>query len=81
MKDTYYVEDNVIEPIGRDYVFSELISPIFIKDGDNVKVLVAVNSLTIIQRQCRYHNMSLYFIKTATRRLLIKEKNRRVFLL
>ena len=38
----YYVEDNVIEPIGRDYVFSELINPIFTKDGDNVKVRVSV---------------------------------------
>ena len=38
----YYVAGNVIEPIGRDYLYSELVNPIFTKDGDNVKVKVAV---------------------------------------
>ena len=42
---TYYVLGNVIEPIGRDYLYSELVNPIFIKDGDNVKVKVAVKFL------------------------------------
>ena len=38
----YYVSGNVLEPIGRDYLYSELVNPIFTKDGDNVKVKVAV---------------------------------------
>ena len=41
----YYVLGNVIEPIGRDYLYSELVNPIFTKDGDNVKVKVAVKFL------------------------------------
>ena len=41
----YYVAGNVIEPIGRDYLYSELVNPIFIKDGGNVKVKVAVKFL------------------------------------
>ena len=41
----YYVTGNVIEPIGRDYLYSELVNPTFIKDGDNVKVKVAVKFL------------------------------------
>ena len=41
----YYVAGNVLEPIGRDYLYSELINPIFTKDGDNVKVKVAVKFL------------------------------------
>ena len=32
-------------PIGRDYLYSELVNPIFTKDGDNVKVKVAVKFL------------------------------------
>ena len=36
---------NVIEPIGRDYLYSELVNPVFTKDGDNVKVKVAVKFL------------------------------------
>ena len=38
----YYVSGNVLEPIGREYLFSELINPVFTADGDNVKVKVAV---------------------------------------
>ena len=41
----YYVARNVLEPIGKDYLYSELVNPIFIKDGDNVKVKVAVKFL------------------------------------
>ena len=41
----YYVSGNVIESIGRDYLYSELVNPIFTKDGDNVKVKVAVKFL------------------------------------
>ena len=43
----YYVSGNVLEPIGRDYLYSELVNPIFTKDGDNVKVKVAVKFLDI----------------------------------
>ena len=35
----------MLEPIGRDYLYSELVNPIFTKDGDNVKVKVAVKFL------------------------------------
>ncbi|HFL3257039.1 TPA: conjugal transfer protein, partial [Clostridioides difficile] len=38
----YYVSGNVLESIGRDYLYSELVNPIFTVDGDNVKVKVAV---------------------------------------
>ena len=38
----YYVASNVLEPIGRDYLYSELVNPVFTADGDNVKVKVAV---------------------------------------
>ena len=41
----YYVSGNVLEPIGRDYLYSELVNPIFTKDGDYVKVKVAVKFL------------------------------------
>jgi len=61
----YYVEDNVIEPIGRDYVFSELVNPIFTKDGDNVKVRVSVkfidnytNAMQISQYELVLHKDS-----------------------
>lgn len=41
----YYVSGNVLEPVNCDYVFSELVNPIFIKDGEQVKVSVSVKYL------------------------------------
>lgn len=41
----YYVEDGVLEPIGREYIFSELINPTFTADGNKVKVSVTVKFL------------------------------------
>ena len=41
----YYVDENVIEPVQREYQFAELINPVFTKDGENVKVNVSVKYL------------------------------------
>ena len=41
----YYVSGNVLEPVNCDYLFSELVNPIFIKDGEQVKVAVSVKYL------------------------------------
>ncbi|WP_434735183.1 conjugal transfer protein [Clostridium tyrobutyricum] len=42
---SYYVKDDVIKPIGKKYVFSELINPVYQKAGDKVQVLVSVKYL------------------------------------
>ena len=41
----YYVKDGVLAPVSGDYVFSELVNPVFTKDGDNFKVSVSVKYL------------------------------------
>ena len=41
----YYVSGNVLEPVNCDYMFSELVNPIFIKSGEQVKVSVSVKYL------------------------------------
>ena len=41
----YYVKDGVLAPVSGDYVFSELVNPVFSKDGDNLKVSVSVKYL------------------------------------
>ena len=41
----YYVSGNVLEPVNCDYMFSELVNPIFIQDGEQVKVSVSVKYL------------------------------------
>ena len=39
------VKDGVLAPVSGDYVFSELVNPVFTKDGDNLKVSVSVKYL------------------------------------
>ena len=41
----YYVKNGVLAPVSGDYVFSELVNPVFTKDGDNLKVSVSVKYL------------------------------------
>ena len=41
----YYVEENVMEPVQREYQFAEVLNPVFTKDGDNIKVNVSVKYL------------------------------------
>lgn len=36
------MEDHSLEPIEGNYIFSELINPIFTKEGENIKVHVDV---------------------------------------
>ena len=37
--------EKVLAPVSGDYVFSELVNPVFSKDGDNLKVSVSVKYL------------------------------------
>ncbi|MDD3142333.1 MAG: conjugal transfer protein [Lachnospiraceae bacterium] len=53
----YYVEGNILEPINGDYLYSELINPIFTQDGDNVKVSVSVK---FIDNQTKAMQISQY---------------------
>ena len=42
---SYYVSGNVLAPVNGDYLYSELINPLFTMDGDTVKVSVSVKYL------------------------------------
>ena len=53
----YYVEGNALEPINGDYLFSELVNPVFTVDGENVKVSVAVK---FIDNQTKATQISQY---------------------
>ena len=62
----YYVSGNVLEPIGRDYLYSELVNPIFTKDGDNVKA-VSYTHLDVYKRQHTKYLATASICKTARR--------------
>ena len=53
----YYVAGNVLEPINGDYIYSELVNPVFTADGDNIKVKVAVK---FIDNQTKATQVSQY---------------------
>ena len=53
----YYVAGNALEPINGDYLYSELVNPVFTADGDNVKVNVAVK---FIDNQTKATQISQY---------------------
>lgn len=42
---SYYVNDHVLKPIGKDYVFSELINPVYNRSGNEVMASLAVKYL------------------------------------
>lgn len=41
----YYVKEDVLAPVEDNYIFSELINPVFTKEGDNIRVYVSVKFL------------------------------------
>lgn len=41
----YYVKGDALHPVTGDYIFVELINPVFTKDGDNSNVNVSVEYL------------------------------------
>lgn len=53
----YYVAGNALEPINGDYLYSELVNPVFTADGENIKVKVAVK---FIDNQTKATQISQY---------------------
>ena len=53
----YYVAGNALEPINGDYLYSELVNPVFTADGENIKVKVAVK---FIDNQTKATQVSQY---------------------
>lgn len=42
---SYYVKNNALPAIGRAYLFAELINPVYVKEGEEIKALVSVKYL------------------------------------
>ncbi|HEL5706992.1 TPA: conjugal transfer protein [Clostridioides difficile] len=53
----YYVAGNALEPINGDYLYSELVNPVFTADEDNIKVKIAVK---FIDNQTKATQISQY---------------------
>ena len=59
----YYVADDTLKPINRDYLFSELVNPVFTKDGDNIKVKVAVKFIDNQTKATQVSQFTLFLHK------------------
>ena len=53
----YYVEGDVLEAVNGDYLYSELINPVFTANGENMKVSIAVK---FIDNQTKATQISQY---------------------
>lgn len=60
----YYVAGNVLEPVNREYTFSELVNPVFTSDGEQVKVSVAVKYLDQRTKATQISQFDLVLKKT-----------------
>ena len=60
----YYVKDGVLAPVSGDYVFSELVNPVFTKDGEQVKVSVSVKYLDQRTKATQISQFDLVLEKT-----------------
>ena len=57
----YYVKNGVLAPVSGDYVFSELVNPVFTKDGDNLKDNLKVSvSVKYLDNKSKMTQISQY---------------------
>ena len=61
---SYYVSGNVLAPVNGDYLYSELINPLFTMDGDTVKVSVSVKYLDQKTKAAQISQFDLKLKKT-----------------
>ncbi|SHK78686.1 conjugal transfer protein [Hespellia stercorisuis] len=68
----YYVEGNILEPINGEYLYSELINPIFTQDGENVKVSVSVKFIDNQTKAMQISQYELVLAKTGGNWKIVK---------
>ncbi len=62
----YYVKGNALKTISGEYIFSELVNPIFRKEGESIKVSTSVK---FIDQRTKATHISQYELK------LVKDRN------
>jgi hypothetical protein len=66
----YYVSENVLRPVGKDYVFVELIDPVFTKKDNQVQVRVSVKYLDQQTKAVQLFQYNLVLQKYANWRII-----------
>lgn len=61
---SYYVNDGILKPIGKDYIFQELVNPIYNRKDNQVTVLLAVKYLDQQTKATQVSQFDLVLEKT-----------------
>lgn len=69
---SYYVRNNVLKPISDNYIFSELINPVYKKVGDKIKVDLSVKYLNKITGASEISQFDLYVEKQGSNWMIIE---------
>ena len=67
---SYYVSGNALAPVNGDYLYSELINPLFTMDGDTVKVSVSVKYLDHKTKAAQISQFDLILKKDSNWRII-----------
>ena len=66
----YYVSGNALAPVSGDYLYSELINPLFTMDGDTVKVSISVKYLDQKTKAAQISQFDLILKKDSNWRII-----------
>ncbi len=68
----YYVKNNALQIIGRDYTFSELINPVFQQSDNKMKVWITVKYIDEETKTTQLSQYELTLIKNDTNLMIEK---------
>lgn len=61
---SYYVNDDVLKAVGKNYKFSELVDPIYNRDGEQIRAVFAVKYLDDATKMMQVSQYDLMLEKT-----------------
>ena len=73
---SYYVADKVLKPVGKEYIFQELVNPIYNRKENQVTVSLAVKYLDPQTKATQISQFSLTLEKNESNWKIVKRKNK-----
>ena len=73
---SYYVEDGILNPVGKEYIFQELVNPIYNRKENQVTVSLAVKYLDPQTKATQVSQFSLTLEKNDGNWKIVKRKNK-----
>ncbi|WP_370632557.1 conjugal transfer protein [Marinilactibacillus sp. Marseille-P9653] len=67
---SYYIEDNILPAIDREYIFLELIDPVYVQEDENVRATVTVRYQDDITQSNQLSQYDFLLIKNSTWKII-----------